>query len=75
MSITVYNPAPLPSNEPARNQAVHDSGLFEAINNPILNTIAERARNLFQADWAGVALIFDEVQEVIASSGGRLGRY
>ncbi|WP_164523666.1 GAF domain-containing protein [Sphingomonas sp. S-NIH.Pt15_0812] len=49
--------------------------MLEAINNPILHAIALNAKNLFRADWAGIALIFDEVQEVIASSGGRLGRY
>ena len=75
MSVTLYDPAPLPSNEIARNQAVYDSGLLEASNNPVLNAIAAGAKNLFRADWAGIALIFDEVQEVIASSGGRLGRY
>lgn len=75
MSVTLYDPAPLPSNESARNQAVYDSGLLDAFNNPILNAIAASAKSLLRADWAGVPLIFDEVQEVIASSGGRLGRY
>lgn len=75
MSVTLYDPAPLPSNEFARNQAVYDSGLLEAFNNPVLNAIAASAKNLFRADWAGITLIFDDVQEVIASSGGRLGRY
>lgn len=75
MSVTFYNPAPLPSNEHARNRAVYDSGLLNIINNPALNAIAASAKNLFQADWAGITLIFDDVQEVIASSGGRLGRY
>lgn len=75
MSVTLYDLAPIPSNEPARNRAVHASGLFGNIDNPALIAIAQHAKLLFHAEWAGVALIFDTVQEVIASSGGRLGRY
>lgn len=75
MSVTLYDLAPIPSNEPARNRAVHASGLFGTVNNPALVLIADQAKTLFHAEWAGVALIFDTVQEVIASSGGHLGRY
>lgn len=75
MSVTLYNLAPVPSNEPARNRAVHASGLIGNIDNPALGEIAEHAKLLFDAEWAGVALIYDTVQEVIASSGGRLGCY
>lgn len=75
MSVTLYDLAPRPSNEPARNRAVHASGLIGNIDNPALVVIAEQAKLLFHAEWAGVALIFDTVQEVIASTGGRLGRY
>lgn len=33
------------------------------------------AKDLFRADWAGITLIYDDVQYVIASSGGQLGHY
>jgi GAF domain-containing protein len=49
--------------------------LIGSINDPALGEIAENAKLLFHAEWAGVTLIFDSVQEVIASSGGRVGRY
>ncbi|MEG8039751.1 hypothetical protein QP166_10515 [Sphingomonas sp. LR60] len=33
------------------------------------------ARKVVNADWAGVAVIVDDLQIVVASSGGQLGRY
>lgn len=75
MSVTFYSPAPIPPNEAVRNAAVHASGLLDRMNDPALNAIAKQAKELFHADWAGVALIVDDVQIVIASSGGQIGRY
>lgn len=75
MSVTIYDPAPLPSNEPARNQAVYASGLLENSDDTALNRLSVLAKDLFQADWAGITLIYDDVQCVIASSGGRLGHH
>lgn len=75
MSVTFYNPAPLPSDEPARNQAVYDSGLLKNNNDPVFSALCELARDTFRADWSGITFIYDEVQCVIASSGGRLGHY
>lgn len=75
MSVTIYNTAPLPSNEPARNQAVYASGLLENSDDTALNRLSVLAKDLFRADWAGITLIYDDVQCVIASSGGRLGHH
>ena len=75
MSVTFYSPAPVPPNEPSRNAAVHASGLIDRVNDPALNAIARSAKDLLHVDWAGIALIVDDVQIVIASSGGQLGRY
>lgn len=75
MSVTFYSPAPIPPNEAARNAAVHASGLLDRMNDPALNAIAKKAKELLHADWGGVALIVDDLQIVIASSGGQIGRY
>jgi len=75
LSVTIYNPAPLPSNEAARNQAVYASGLLENSDDTALNRLSVLAKDLFRADWAGITLIYDDVQCVIASSGGRLGHH
>lgn len=75
MSVTFYSPAPVPSNESVRNAAAHASGLLDRVNDPALNAIAKSAKELLYADWAGVALIVDNLQVVIASSGGQIGRY
>lgn len=75
MSVTIYDPAPLPSNEPARNQAVYASGLLENSDDTALSRLSVLAKDLFRADWAGITLIYDDVQYVIASSGGQLGHY
>lgn len=75
MSVTFYSSAPIPRNEPSRNAAVHASGLLERVDDPTLNAIADTAKQLLRVDWAGVALIVDDMQIVIASSGGQIGRY
>lgn len=75
MSITLYSHAAVPRNEDKRNEAVYASGLLRRLNDAGLNRICRRARRLLNADWAGVALIVDDSQIVIASSGGQLGRY
>lgn len=75
MSVTFYSPAPVPPNEPTRNAAVYASGLLERMNDPALNDIALSAKELLHVDWAGIALIVDDLQIVIASSGGQIGRY
>jgi GAF domain-containing protein len=75
VSVTLYSPAPIPSNEHARNVAARESGLLDRVNDPRLNAIAMAARKVVNADWAGVAVIVDDLQIVVASSGGQLGRY
>ncbi|MFK3888457.1 hypothetical protein [Sphingomonas sp. NPDC079357] len=75
MSVTFYSPAPIPPDDHARNQAVRASGLLDRIDDPQLNALAKTARKLVNGDWAGVALIVDDLQIVVASSGGQLGRY
>lgn len=75
MSVTFYSSAPIPHNEPSRNAAVRASGLLERVNDPALNAIADSAKQLLHVDWAGIALIVDDLQIVIASSGGQIGRY
>lgn len=75
MSFTLYSHAPTPRNEDKRNEAVYASGLTRQVDDPRLNKISRRARRLLEADWAGIALIVDNSQLVIASSGGQLGRY
>lgn len=75
MSVTFYSSAPIPHNEPSRNAAVHASGLLERVNDPSLNAIADNAKQLLHVDWAGVALVVDDLQFIIASSGGQIGRY
>ncbi|WP_081645267.1 GAF domain-containing protein [Sphingomonas phyllosphaerae] len=42
---------------------------------PALNELSQDACRLMGGDWAGVGLIVDDNQVVIASSGGRVGRY
>lgn len=42
---------------------------------PALGAICHETRRLVDADWAGIGLIVDESHVVIASSGGRVGRY
>ncbi|WP_341208436.1 GAF domain-containing protein [uncultured Sphingomonas sp.] len=75
VSVTFYSPAPIPPDEAVRNAAVYASGLLDRMNDPTLNAIAKQAKELLHGDWAGVALIVDDVQIVIASSGGQIGRY
>lgn len=75
MSVTLYSPAPSPPDEPARNAAVHASGLLEMVDAPVLNALCFEARSLLEGDWAGLGLIVDDSHVVIASSGGRVGRY
>lgn len=75
MSVTFYSPAPIPPNDHARNLAVRASGLLERGEEPALTTLAKAAKKAVGGDWAGVAVIVDDLQIVIASSGGQLGRY
>jgi GAF domain-containing protein len=75
VSVTFYSPAPIPPNEHARNLAVRASGLLERAEEPALTALAKAARKALGGDWAGVAVIVDDLQIVIASSGGQLGRY
>jgi len=75
VSVTFYSPAPIPADERARSQAVRASGLLELVEDPRLTALAKAARKLIGGDWSGVALLIDDLQIVIASSGGQLGRY
>ncbi len=75
MSVTFYSPAPIPDNEHARNLAVRASGLLERGEEPSLTALAKAARKTIGGDWAGIAVIVDDLQIVVASSGGQLGRY
>lgn len=42
---------------------------------PSLNMLCHESCNVLDGDWAGIGLIVDNDHVVIASSGGRLGRY
>lgn len=75
VSVTLYSPAPTPPDEPARNAAVHASGLLDKVDATALNALCKEGRDLLDADWAGIGLIVDDSHVIIASSGGRVGRY
>lgn len=75
MSVTLFPLAPRPANEAARSAAVHSSGLLQRVGDPELNALCVEAKRVASSDWAGIALIVGEVQNVIASSGGLIGHY
>lgn len=51
------------------------TGLLKRVTDPILSIIARDARDALSARWAGICIVIDERQHVIASSGGMLGIY
>lgn len=75
MSVSLYLPAPLTSNEARRNAAVRSSGLLERVHNERLTQICHDARTHVGGGWAGIALILGDAQLVIASTGENIGRH
>lgn len=75
MSGSLYSPAPFPSNEARRNAAVRSSGLLERVRDERLTRICHHARTHVGGGWAGIALILEDAQLVIASTGENIGRH
>lgn len=75
MSIAVFVPAPIPPDDFARGQVVLASSLLKSTPDPRLTLLAKIARDHFQTRWAGISLIAEDWQHVVASSGGMLGIY
>lgn len=75
MGITVFSPAPFPSDEVKRNEAALQSGLLGRVNDPALLAITNQAKRAFNTRWCGIGLIVGELQHVIASSDGLTGLY
>jgi len=75
MSVSLYSPAPFPSNEARRNAAVRSSGLLERVRDERLTRMCHDARRLVGGSWAGITLIVEDAQIVIASTGENIGRH
>lgn len=75
MSISFYSPAPFPADELKRNAAVQTSGLLDLARDQRLTQMCHDARRLVGGSWAGIALIVEDAQIVIASTGENIGRH
>jgi GAF domain-containing protein len=75
MGITIFTSAPIPPGDAIRSEAALQSGLLKRIDDPILARIARETRHVLRAAWAGVVIMVNDTQHVIASSRGMLGIY
>lgn len=75
MSISVFTPAPKPADEFLRSQAAARSPLLGASLHSRMASIATEMKQGFGARWSGICVIFEECQQVVASSGGMIGLY
>lgn len=69
MGITVYAPAPTPSDEAARERAVIASGALEARDDAELIELVEQARQRFGTGMAAVSILSRDWQYLIAAAG------
>jgi len=69
MGITVYAPAPTPSDEAARERAVIESGALDARDDPELIGLVEQARQRFGTGMAAVSILSRDWQYLIAAAG------
>jgi GAF domain-containing protein len=69
MGITVYAPAPTPSDEAARERAVLSSGALDARNDSVLVELVEQARQRFGTGMAAVSILSRDWQYLIAAAG------
>lgn len=69
MGITIYEPAPTPSFEGARQHAVSTSGALGARHDAVLEEIAERSRRTLGFDMAAVTIIHRDWVYLIAAAG------
>lgn len=75
MSITIYQPAPLPAHEILREQYVVASGALAVRNDRILQALVEEAAVLLETSMAAVSIIYKDWQYVIAATGISPGAY
>lgn len=75
MGITVFTSAPIPPGDAIRSEAAKQSGLLSRVDDPVLTRIAKDVRHVLQAAWAGVVVMVNDTQHVVASSRGMLGMY
>lgn len=75
MSLIIYQPAPVPRDEPRREQAVEQSGALDAHEDPVLQAIVNEARRTLGTRMAAVSIIHSDWQYLIAATGLPTGAY
>jgi GAF domain-containing protein len=75
MGITLYEPAPIPPNEPERERAVEASGALTIRGDPALKALVEELRRNFRTSMAAVTIIYRDWQYLIATAGLPDGPY
>lgn len=69
MSITIYEPAPTPTDEPARERAVRASGALDVRDDAALQALVMESCRQLQAGMAAVSILYQDWQYMIAVSG------
>jgi len=75
MGVFSFEPAPIPPGDHERSRVAQASGLLTAAPEPRLTGLTHAAKVALGARWSGLCVIVDDLQHVVASSGGMLGVY
>ncbi|MBW6528887.1 GAF domain-containing protein [Sphingomonas sp. RHCKR7] len=75
MGITVYEPAPTPPDEPARERLVEGSGALTLRDDGGLRSLVEDVRETLQTQAAAVSIVYKDWHYVIAGAGYASGAY
>jgi GAF domain-containing protein len=75
LGISIYEPAPLPSNEAERIRAVETTGVLGFLADPVLDNIAWHARRAAGTRMAAITVVHRDWQYVIAAAGLLTGPY
>lgn len=75
MGITVYEPASVPSDEPARERLVEGSGALGVREDGALQSLVEDVRETLQTHAAAVSIVYKDWHYIIAGAGYAPGAY
>lgn len=75
MGITIFIPAPMPENEALRDREVHRTGVLKLRDTEFMRSQCISLRRYLGMDWCGFGIVHEDMNNVIASSGGKLGIY
>lgn len=75
MGITIFIPAPMPKNEALRDREIKKTGVLKLRNIEFLESQCGSIRRYLGMDWCGFGIVHEDMNNVIASSGGKVGIY